>query len=136
SRGQHAREQRGKHPAVHRSGARGIAGRPAAPGRRRQLSDNGEGDAEAAATLMKRHNQGKKPGDPALAPYPGLTIERGVYYVRHPITKRKASLGTKDFHEAVTHYLLHKKQWADQVQDLIADKIVSKMLALSNKTVT
>lgn len=85
---------------------------------------------------MKRHNQGKKPGDPALAPYPGLTIERGVYYVRHPITKRKASLGTKDFHEAVTHYLLHKKQWADQVQDLIADKIVSKMLALSNKTVT
>jgi hypothetical protein len=78
---------------------------------------------------MKR-KRGPRPKDPRLAPYPGLTEFRGYYYVRHPITGRRGSLGTKDLNEAIVRYQVAQAKWKDEVEETLADQIVEKILGL------
>lgn len=83
-----------------------------------------------------RRKRGPEPKDPRLAPYPGLTEVGGYYYVRHPVTKKRGSLGTNDLEEAIVRYHAAKARWKDEVEEMLADEIVGKILDLASTTVS
>lgn len=67
-----------------------------------------------------------------LLPFPGLYVnDHGVYYVRHPITQKQASLQTKDFKSAVRMWQALNQQWTEQIFDQRASILAEKLSNLA-----
>lgn len=67
-----------------------------------------------------------------MSQYPGLYInEHGVFYVRHPRTRKKASLDTKDRTTAVRRWSLLAERWEKEQADWQTQALADKLNSLS-----
>ena len=63
-----------------------------------------------------------------LADYPGLHQKQdGRYFIVHPITRREASLKTRDFNKAKKIYLHVSQTWAPDISATLADKVIERL---------
>ena len=70
----------------------------------------------------------RKDNNEDLAPYPGLgRYADGRYYVVHPVTKKQASLKTRDFKQAVKLWGVLSATWKDVKADLVSEKLLNKL---------
>ncbi|MCG8381797.1 MAG: hypothetical protein MJA28_06205 [Gammaproteobacteria bacterium] len=70
----------------------------------------------------------RKDNNEDLAPYPGLgRYADGRYYVVHPVTKKQASLKTRDFKQAVKLWGVLSATWKDVKADLVSQKLLNKL---------
>lgn len=67
-----------------------------------------------------------------LSKYPGLYIKPyGVYYVRHPVTKRHLSLETRDKQVAIRRWSVLNARWEMEKSEHNTDAWAEKVVALS-----
>lgn len=71
----------------------------------------------------------RKPGQEWLDRYPGLYINArdGVFYVRHPVTRKQGSLQTKDRQTAIRRWAILQQMWEQQRTDFDAELMAGNM---------
>lgn len=75
---------------------------------------------------------GKRTHNPDLSGYPYLDREGGRYYIRHPRTRRRASLKTRDFARAVSRWQVIMARWQAEQGDHVASALADKMGAMAS----
>lgn len=74
----------------------------------------------------------RKPGNEWLAQYPGLHVnDYGVFYVKHPVTKKKGSLQTKDRTTAIRRWTLINERWEEERSDWATKALADRLVSLS-----
>lgn len=74
----------------------------------------------------------RKPGHEWLEQYPGLYInDFGVFYVQHPITKKKGSLKTKERAVAIRRWALLNERWEKERGDWETQALADRLISLS-----
>ena len=74
----------------------------------------------------------RQPGHEWLSQYPGLYLKpNGTFYVRHPITGKKASLETKDRTTAIRRWSLLAERWEQERTDWQTQALADKLTGLS-----
>ncbi len=64
--------------------------------------------------------------------YPGLYLsEDGVYFVVHPITKKRGSLRTKDRNVAIRRWSVLNQSWEAEVHEWQTNALAEKLNSLS-----
>lgn len=70
----------------------------------------------------------RQPNQEWLNHYPGLYVTKfGVFYVRHPITRKQASLETKDKAIAIKRWSLINKVWEAEKNDFLTDRLAARL---------
>lgn len=74
----------------------------------------------------------RKPENSWLTQYPGLHLDRnGTFYVRHPITRKQGSLGTKDRAIALRRWAMLYERWEQERNDWQSEALANRLVDLA-----